>query len=145
MATRHRWTRNAGGIFEALYHATLARPAGERAAFLAEACAGDDSLCREVQSLLDQQGSGHGAFEGGALAMAANGFAPSASGESLIGRRIGPYEVTARLGAGGMGEVYRAHDTTLGRDVAIKILPRIFTSDPDGSRVSSARRGCWRR
>ena len=116
---------------ETLYHATLARPAGERAAFLAEACAGDEWLRREVQSLLDQPGSGHGALEGGALAMAAKGFAPSASGGSLIGRRIGPYEVTAHLGAGGMGEVFRAHDTTLGRDVAIKVLPRLFTSDPD--------------
>ena len=47
------------------------------------------------------------------------------------GTRVGPYEITGSLGAGGMGEVYRAHDTKLGRDVAIKILPRIFTSDPD--------------
>jgi len=116
---------------EALYHATLARPVEERSAFLAQACAADEWLRREVQSLLDQQDSGHGAFEGGALAMAAKRFAPSASGDSLIGRRIGSYEVTARLGAGGMGEVFRAHDTTLGRDVAIKVLPRIFTSDPD--------------
>src|SRR5215203_3733853 len=47
------------------------------------------------------------------------------------GSRLGAYEVLSLLGAGGMGEVYRARDTKLGRDVAIKILPRAFTSDPE--------------
>lgn len=46
-----------------------------------------------------------------------------------VGARLGPYEVTGPLGAGGMGEVYRARDTNLGRDVAIKVLPASFTSD----------------
>jgi len=50
---------------------------------------------------------------------------------TLVGRRLGTYQMLAPLGAGGMGEVYRARDTRLGRDVAIKILPRAFTSDPD--------------
>ena len=54
------------------------------------------------------------------------------------GTRLGPYEVTAPIGAGGMGEVYRATDTTLGRDVALKILPTSFTSDPE--RVARFRR-----
>jgi eukaryotic-like serine/threonine-protein kinase len=47
------------------------------------------------------------------------------------GATLGPYEILSLIGAGGMGEVYRARDTKLGRDVAIKILPRHFTSDPD--------------
>ena len=47
------------------------------------------------------------------------------------GTKLGPYEITSALGAGGMGEVYRARDTKLRRDVAIKILPEIFTSHPD--------------
>ena len=47
------------------------------------------------------------------------------------GTRLGPYEVVSAIGAGGMGEVYRAHDTKLNRDVAIKVLPDLFASDPD--------------
>jgi len=47
------------------------------------------------------------------------------------GTRIGPYEITARIGAGGMGEVYRANDTNLKRDVAIKVLPADVATDPD--------------
>ena len=47
------------------------------------------------------------------------------------GSRLGPYEVVALIGAGGMGEVYRARDTKLNRDVALKVLPEIFALDPD--------------
>src|SRR5467141_4617750 len=47
------------------------------------------------------------------------------------GSRLGSYEVVAQIGAGGMGEVYQAHDTKLGRDVAIKVLPEAFAHDPD--------------
>src|ERR1700751_665836 len=49
----------------------------------------------------------------------------------VSGTKLGPYEIQSPLGAGGMGEVYRARDTKLGRDVAIKILPQVFTSDPE--------------
>ena len=49
----------------------------------------------------------------------------------VTGQKIGPYEVAAQIGAGGMGEVYRARDPRLGRDVAIKVLPSSFSSDPD--------------
>ena len=47
------------------------------------------------------------------------------------GTRLGPYQITSPLGAGGMGEVYRARDTRLDRDVALKVLPEAFTADPD--------------
>ena len=47
------------------------------------------------------------------------------------GTRLGPYEITAKLGEGGMGEVYRATDTNLGREVAIKVLPEAFGADPE--------------
>jgi serine/threonine protein kinase len=49
----------------------------------------------------------------------------------LAGERIGPYEMLALIGKGGMGEVYRARDTKLKRDVAIKILPEAFAGDPE--------------
>ena len=49
----------------------------------------------------------------------------------LTGKRLGPYEILSAIGAGGMGEVYQAHDTRLGRDVAIKVLPEAFAHDPE--------------
>jgi serine/threonine protein kinase len=61
------------------------------------------------------------------------------------GTRLGSYEIVASLGKGGMGEVFRAHDTKLARDVAIKILPDAFVSDPSASRASSAKRRSSRR
>jgi serine/threonine protein kinase len=95
-----------------------------------DACAGDVALRREVELLLAQQASMGGFLEDPAVATVAQLVSePGAS--VLTGRRLGVYQVHARIGAGGMGEVYRARDTRLGRDVAIKILPRHFTSDPD--------------
>src|SRR5919204_4352604 len=49
----------------------------------------------------------------------------------VLGTRLGPYEIVSPLGAGGMGEVYRARDTKLNRDVALKVLPELFANDPD--------------
>src|SRR5262245_39765239 len=115
---------------ERLYHAALARPVHERAAFVADACAGDQALRQEVESLLTHSGSADALLvSGGAVAGAATlGDRPN---PLMIGRRIGVYEIQSLLGAGGMGEVYRARDTKLGREVAIKILPAAFTADAD--------------
>ena len=61
------------------------------------------------------------------------------------GLSVAHYRITAKLGEGGMGEVWRATDTKLDREVAIKILPEALPADPDRMRASSARRRCWRR
>jgi serine/threonine protein kinase len=123
--TPERWRR-----VEELYHAALARDQRDRAAFLAHECDGDEALLREVNSLLAQPASGRGFLESPAVAVAAQ-MVSDIGGSALTGKRLGAYEVHARIGAGGMGEVYRARDTKLGRDVAIKILPPHFTSDPE--------------
>ena len=63
-----------------------------------------------------------------------------------IGTRLGPYEIHSAIGSGGMGEVYRAHDSNLKRDVALKILPESLALDPDPGRVCrghSGRHGHW--
>ena len=120
-----RWER-----VDRVYHAALAQPADRRAASLAEACGGDEELRREVESLLAQNVSADAVLTVGAVAAAA-GLVSDAGRSALTGRRIGAYQILAPLGAGGMGEVYRARDTRLGREVAIKILPRAFTTDAD--------------
>ena len=58
----------------------------------------------------------------------------------VVGDRLGPFEVLAPLGAGGMGEVFRARDARLNRDVAIKVLPDLFARDPLGSPASTGKR-----
>ena len=123
--TPERWRQ-----VEEIFHAALSRGESERAAFLVHACAGDVALRREVESLLAQQASAGGFLEAPAVAAAAQ-MVSDAGASLLTGRRLGAYQVHERIGVGGMGEVYRARDTKLGRDVAIKILPRLFTSDPD--------------
>jgi serine/threonine-protein kinase len=123
MARNPRWER-----IEELYHAALARDASERAAFLQAACVEDDAVRREVESLL-AEGSGIPFLGMPALELAGRDLAASAS--ARVGRRIGGYEIRAFIGAGGMGEVYRARDTKLHRDVALKILPGAVTHDPE--------------
>ena len=113
-----------------LYHEALELQANQRAALLAQACAGDEALRLAVESLLAQPASAE-AYLAETAALSAAQLVSDPGTSRLDGHRIGVYEVQALLGAGGMGEVYRARDTKLGRDVAIKVLPRIFTADAD--------------
>jgi TolB-like protein len=116
---------------ERLYHAALESPGDERATFLAEACAGDQVMKQEVEALLAQPVSELGFLKPGATVTISGSLLNEAKVGDLVGQRIGPYEVLAFEGAGGMAEVYRARHTVLGRVDAIKILPSAFTSDPN--------------
>jgi eukaryotic-like serine/threonine-protein kinase len=113
-----------------LYDAASKLALVEQAAFLADTCAQNEELRHDVQMLLDQPvgTASFVDFVGGPPPLPSPGCDDS---RSLIGSTLGPYDVRTLLGRGGMGDVYRAHDTYLGRDVAIKVLPRAFTADPD--------------
>jgi serine/threonine protein kinase len=116
---RERWRKA-----EELFHAALERVPEARAAFLDGAC-DDSDLRRHVERLASEADRAGSFLERPALDLAA---APPA--ESLVGREFGAYRIVSLLGAGGMGEVYRARDRKLMRDVAIKFLPQEFARDP---------------
>jgi serine/threonine protein kinase len=133
-----RWKQIEQLYFEARGHA----PA-EREEFLRAACQGDEDLFKEVSSLLDTLPEVGDFLEkpaqGEAAGEPAQAQNESSSGggalgqkqdQPLAGRRLGPYEILSLLGRGGMGDVYRARDTRLDRQVAIKVLPEAFTGDP---------------
>jgi eukaryotic-like serine/threonine-protein kinase len=118
-----RWQR-----VNELFAATLERAPGERAAFLREACDGDDALRAEVESLLDADSRAGEFIERPAFSFDA--ALTEDTTQPTPRRRFGPYEVVAMIGRGGMGEVYRARDPRLGREVAIKTLPHESHGDP---------------
>jgi len=115
--TDDRWAR-----VSALFEAALGQDESMRAAFLSRQCAGDEALRREVESLL-------------AAHAQADGFLtrprPAEMPALTPGARLGPYAILGPLGAGGMGEVYRARDPRLDRDVAVKVLPRALAGDAE--------------
>jgi eukaryotic-like serine/threonine-protein kinase len=106
-----------------------ALPASDRQAYLSAACAGSEALRQEVESLLASDERAKSFLESPAVVWGDG--TPHPAQLMIEGRRLGAYQVQALLGAGGMGEVYRARDTKLQRDVAVKFLPHAFTSDPE--------------
>ena len=117
-----------------LFHAALEREPGERAAFLDHACVGDESLREQVEALLAGHEKAGSFIESPAMDVAARGIAAgqeSAKEEMSAGKTISHYRIIAPLGVGGMGQVFLAHDMTLGRKVALKLLPAEFTRNTD--------------
>ena len=129
---RDRWEQ-----IERLYHAALRHEPDAREAFLDEACAGDKDLRREVAGLLGCDIPCDSFIQSPEIGIASEGLAteplPENQSREKTNRpatlRLGDYHLLSPLGRGGMGEVYLALDTRLGRYVAIKLLPAAFTSD----------------
>jgi serine/threonine protein kinase/Tfp pilus assembly protein PilF len=120
-----RWT-----TVKRIHQSALDKDPSERAAFVDESCGGDETLRREVQSLLTYASQAESFLERPAVDIATT--PPGESQEAmLVGRTLSHYQVLSLLGAGGMGEVYLARDPRLDRTVALKILPGELAADPD--------------
>jgi eukaryotic-like serine/threonine-protein kinase len=124
MSTR-RWK-----TVEKILQAALKLDPSARTKFVHKACAGDVGLLEEVRSLLEADAASGDFLDQPALEITARAIAGGAQ-YIEAGVRLGAYEIVSLIGCGGMGEVWRARDLTLDRDVAIKLLPAVYSSDPE--------------
>jgi len=123
--TSERWRK-----FEELYHAARQRDPSERSAFLADECRGDDELKRNIESLLAQDSVENVLNRPAAQFAISTTPAPDSHAKSLSpGDKLGPYAIVALIGSGGMGEVYKAQDSRLRRNVALKVLLAEVSND----------------
>ena len=113
---------------ETVFQAALDLPAGERAAYVAQACAGNESLYAEVYSLVSAADTHNGFIDKPIVNLGFEVLSRSEE-ESMIGSQIGSYKILSRLGKGGMGQVYLAEDTRLDRKVALKFLSYELVND----------------
>jgi serine/threonine protein kinase len=117
------WQRVRG-----LFHEAIQRPRTEWSGFLEQECAGDESMRREVEPLLAAHDRAGEFLNRAPMPVLRGVLAPV---PLMPGVRLGAFEITGTLGSGGMGEVYRARDTRLGRDGAVKLLPSAIADDPE--------------
>ncbi|MEA2258693.1 MAG: eukaryotic-like serine/threonine-protein kinase [Acidobacteriaceae bacterium] len=110
---------------EELFHAALERMPETRQTFLDGMCGADSALRRQVELLLAAEEQAGSFLEVPAIEDIVHSLTAA---ESMLGQQFGPYQIVSPLGAGGMGEVFRALDTRLGRDVAIKISQERFSA-----------------
>ena len=113
---------------EEIFHTALDQKPDRLAAFLDTACEGDEVLRREVEALLASHERG-GGFSETLVAGVATNIIQNGQPDLLVGRTIGHYKISKRIGTGGMGDVYLASDVTAGRQAALKLLPERFTGD----------------